>query len=461
MKSSVLYILFLDASRLTSRNLLKLIILLVALTGHVQKVATPGGSGPLIIQQQQQQTQQTLQKAMVQQIQDLLKQQHRQQGGATIQQVIAATPQQQSSGATVIGTQIMSSQVAAAKASLPVATASSVLSQQVNTARSVTPIMVTAVPSGGNSLATVITTQAMMAGTVNITLAAPSSGSGGDTATLLKEVQQEVLVSPQKGLTTVVGGVAKTLHAVPQQQAVTVRHISGASLTQGPVAATAQALTPQHTIIKQQALAGKQSTIVGGQQVALRQAVGVQPSQQQLAAAIVRQHGISVQQPQTVTVHQSPGGATTRPVSIAVQQGLRPGVTVRQAVAAPSVVSVQQSAVRPAGTATVQHVQTVRPPHTVTIQKSQTAAMQQVLQEVQQQAQAQAQQRHQVSSASVTSVSSATATVVTQSTLPQSPTVVTVSQSPTESTADNAAATTTAQQLGNKSYAMRLRNQRS
>ena len=426
-------------------------------------MATPGGSGPLIIQQQQQsqQTQQTLQKAMVQQIQDLLKQQHRQQGGATIQQVIAGTPQQQSSGATVIGTQIMSSQqVAAAKASVPVATASSVLSQQVNTARSVTPIMVTAVPSGGNSLATVITTQAMMAGTVNITLAAPSGG--GDTATLLKDVQQEVLVSPQKGL-AVVGGITKTLHAVPQQQAVTVRHISGASLAQGPVAATAQALTPQHTIIKQQALAaaGKQSTIVGGQQVALRQAVGVQPSQQQLAAAIVRQHGISVQQPQTVTVHQSPGGATTRPVSIAVQQGLRPGVTVRQAVATPSVVSVQQSAVRPAGAATVQHVQTVpvRPPHTVTIQKSQTAAMQQVLQEVQQQAQAQAQQRHQVSSASVTSVSSATATVVTQATLPQSPTVVTVSQSSTESTADsNAAATTTAQ---NKSYAMRLRNQRS
>ena len=127
---------------------------------------------------------------------------------------------------------------------------------------------------------------------------------------------------------------------------MTVRHISGESLTQGPVAATAHALTAQHTIIKQQALAGKQSTIVGGQQVALRQAVGVQPSQQQLAAAIVRQHGISVQQPQTVTVHQSPGGATTRSVSIAVQQGLRPGVTVRQAVAAPSVVSVQQSAVR-------------------------------------------------------------------------------------------------------------------
>ena len=188
MKSSVRYILFLDASRLTSRNLLKLNISLVALTGHVQKVATPGGSGPLIIQQQQQQKQQTLQKAMVQQIQDLLKQQHRQQGGATIQQVIAATPKQQSSVATVIGTQIMSSHVV------------SFMSQQVNTARSVTPIMITAVPSGGNSLATVITTQAMIAGTVNITLAAPSSGSGGDTS----EGSTAAGVG-EKGLTAVVG----------------------------------------------------------------------------------------------------------------------------------------------------------------------------------------------------------------------------------------------------------------
>ena len=381
-------------------------------------MATPGGSGPLIIQQQQQQT---LQKAMVQQIQDLLKQQHRQQGGATIQQVIATAPQ--ASGAVIGTTQLVSGQLVKGPA-----TVGSVLSQT----RAVTPIMVTAVPPGGNSLTTVAAT---MAGTVNITLAVPSSGA----ETLLKEAQ-EVLVSPQKGVATIVGGVAnaKTLHAVglPQQQAVTVRHIPGAALAAGTVA---QSVTPQHTIIKQQGVMGKQSTIVAGQQVALRQAV--QPSQ--LAAAIIRQHAVSVQQPQTVTVQQSPGGATTatpRPVSISLQPGVRP--TVRPMA---PVVSIQQQ-VRPTGTAGVQHIQTVRPPHAVVaLQKSQTAAMQQVLQEVQQQAQAQAQQRHQV-------VSEGTTTV------PQSPTVVAVSQASTETTD---AASTAQQQAGNKSYAMRLRNPRS
>ena len=381
-------------------------------------MATPGGSGPLIIQQQQ-----TLQKAMVQQIQDLLKQQHRQQGGATIQQVIATAPQ--ASGAVLGTTQLMSSQVVKASA----ATVGSVLSQT----RSITPIMVTAVPPGGNSSTTAVTSHAMMTGTVNITLAAPSSGT--EAATLLKE-QQEVLASPQKGLATVVGGVAKTLHAVPQQQAVTVRHIPGATLA---ASTAAQSVAPQHTIIKQQGI--RQPTILAGQQVALRQAVGVQPSQ--LAAAIVRQHGISVQQPQTVTVQQSPS-TTPRPVSISLQSGMRP--TVRQV--APPAVSIQQQ-VRP--TAAVQHVQTVRPPHAVALQKSQTAAMQQVLQEVQQQAKAQAQQRL---------ASDGTASVAPV-TVPQSPTIVAVSHSSTETSTDGAAATSAQQQAGNKSYAMRLRNQRS
>ena len=390
----------------------------------LQKVATPGGSGPLIIQQQQQQ--QTLQKAMVQQIQDLLKQQHRQQGGATIQQVIATAPQP---GGAVLGTtQLVSGQLVKGPAA---ATVGSVLSQT----RAVTPIVVTAVPPGGSSA----TSQAMTTGTVNITLAAPSSGA----ETLLKDAQ-EVLATPQKSVATVVGGVAnsKTIHAVglPQQQAVTVRHIPGAALAAGTVA---QSVTPQHTIIKQQGVMGKQSTIVAGQQVALRQAV--QPSQ--LAAAIIRQHAVSVQQPQTVTVQQSPSGATTatpRPVSISLQPGVRP--TVRPMA---PVVSIQQQ-VRPTGTAGVQHIQTVRPPHAVVaLQKSQTAAMQQVLQEVQQQAQAQAQQRHQV-------VSDGTTTV------PQSPTLVAVSQASAETSTDGAAASTTAQQqAGNKSYAMRLRNPRS